>query len=238
MVIWFEKVYGLKFVFTGDQTPLYENVMVIANHQGINDIPALMSLAWRKRRLGDLKWFVKDIVKYIPGPGWGMIFLGCIYVKRNWFKDKDHIQRIFEKFRRRKIPIWLISFLEGTRVTQSKLIRSQNLAKNKGLPIFEHVLLPKTKGFTVSINALRDHLNAVYDVTIGYPEGIPLAWFIVQGYVKEIHLHIQRHPIENLPHSESDLNAWAFEKFREKDRLMAHFLEHRCFPGPSFQDPF
>ncbi len=231
VVFWFEKLYGMKVVFTGDNVPSGENVVLIANHQGITDVPAIMSFGLRKRRLGDLKWFVKDIIKYVPGPGWGMLFLGCIYVKRNWFADKGRIYKIFDRFRRSKIPFWIISFVEGTRITSEKLKRSQKFARAKGLSIPRHVMIPKAKGFAASVTALREEIDAVYDVTIGYPQGIPLAWQIVQGEVKEIHVHVDRVDITELPTEESELTHWLQKRFEMKDRLLAHLYVHKAFPN-------
>lgn len=46
--------------------------------------------------LGDMKWMVKDIIKYVPGVGWGMLFLDCIFVKRDWTTDKESIRKTFD----------------------------------------------------------------------------------------------------------------------------------------------
>ena len=60
------------------------------------DITFLMDFAYRKGRLGDMKWMVKDIIKYVPGVGWGMLFLDCIFVKRDWTTDKESIRKTFD----------------------------------------------------------------------------------------------------------------------------------------------
>ena len=101
-----EKFYEIRIVFTGSRLPMKENCIVISNHQQITDIPVLMALAWRKGRLGDLKWFVKDIIKYIPGPGWGMQFLGCVFVKRSWADDRASIEETFRHIKVNKLNTW------------------------------------------------------------------------------------------------------------------------------------
>ena len=83
---WTEGFYGIRPEFRGDAIPPKENAIVVCNHQCMTDIVALWSLAWRKGRLGDMKFAVKEVLKYVPGIGWGMLFLDCLFLKRNWEK--------------------------------------------------------------------------------------------------------------------------------------------------------
>ena len=150
-----QRMNGARLKVTGDEIPNLENAIVFANHQDMTDIFVIMMFAITKGRLGDLKWLVKDILKYIPGVGWGMLFLDCIFVKRNWEADKGKIESQFGKFRRDQIPVWLISFVEGTRITEPKLVRSQTYAREKGLPVLKNVLLPEPKALPQRFRAYR-----------------------------------------------------------------------------------
>jgi 1-acyl-sn-glycerol-3-phosphate acyltransferase len=224
-----EKMYGTKIEVSGDQVPEAENAIVIANHQQMPDITFLMFFARDKKRLGDLKWFVKDIIKYVPGVGWGMVFLDCVFVKRNWAQDQDSIENTFSKFLKEDIPIWLISFVEGTRFTPKKLKKSQKFAEKRGIEFPKHVLLPRTKGFVASVVGLRNHIDAVYDVTIGYEKGVPTLWQYIKGLSRKAHLNVQRFPIEDLPKSEDALSDWLTNRYREKDRLLERFYQQGSF---------
>ena len=42
-----------------------------------------------------------------------------------------------------------------------------------GLPLFTHVLAPRTKGFVACAQNLLDHVDAVYDVTVAYTQSSP-----------------------------------------------------------------
>ena len=212
-----ERLYRIRPVFTGDVIPERENAFLIVNHQGMTDILVLFGLAIRKKRLGNMKYFVKDVLKYVPGMGWGMLFLDCLFLKRNWEQDQDRINRTFGKFKREDIPIWLVSFVEGTRISAAKVEASQRYAQSKGLPEFNNVLLPRTKGFVAVVKNLRDHLDAIYDVTIIYPNGTPSLWQVVQGLVREFHLDVRRFPVDTLPTSDAGLSEWLLMRFREKD---------------------
>jgi lysocardiolipin and lysophospholipid acyltransferase len=223
-------IYGIKGIYSGDDVPVKENAVVFANHQQMPDVLILLELAMAKRRIGDLKWIVKHALKYVPGMGWGLQFLDCLFLKRNWMSDKVLIEKTFSKFRREQIPLWLVSFPEGTRITDTKLIKSQEFSRRHGEVVLENVLFPRTKGFVASVEALRDHIHAVYDVTIGYPKGIPTLWDWIQGWTREFHIHIRRYPVASLPQTEDRLSGWMVDRFREKDALLKHFHERGYFP--------
>ncbi len=231
VVFCMEKVNRIKIVFSGDKIPSQENAIVVANHQEMTDICLLFTLAIRKKRLGDMKWFVKDIIKYMPGVGWGMLFLDCLFVKRDWARDAAGIKKVFAGFNRDKVPFWLMSFCEGTRITPKKLARAQEFAKGRGMYIPQHVLIPRTKGFTASVEGLRERLDAVYDVTIGYGGAPVTLWQLSKGCLKSAHLHVRRFETSVLPIAEADLAKWLLQRFEEKDRLMGYFYQKGCFPS-------
>ena len=224
-------VYGTRIEVTGEDVPPRENAILVSNHQQMTDITFLMFLGRSKDRLGDLKWFVKDIIKYVPGVGWGMLFLDCLFVKRNWAADKDSIQRTFSRLVRGKVPAWLISFAEGTRFTPKKHQASIEYAKEHGLQPNRHLLLPRTKGFIATVQGLQGHLNAVYDVTIGYPDGVPSLWQYCLGMARVAHLHVRRYPADQLSTENDELHQWIVERFHEKDELLDKFYQDGKFPS-------
>lgn len=230
-VVGSERINGIRLTITGDEVPPRENAIVIANHQEMADIPFLMIWARRKDRLGDLKWMVKDIIKYVPGVGWGMAFLDCVYVKRSWAADRRSIERTFARLVRSRVPLWLISFPEGTRLTPAKLARSQTRAREHELPLLNHLLLPRTKGFVASVHGLRAQVTAVYDLTLAYPEGVPTLWQYMQGFSRTAHLHVRRFPITEIPAQDEALAEWLLERFQEKDGRLERFYSCGAFVG-------
>lgn len=216
-------LHGTRIVVTGDDVPAQESAIVVANHQQMADVTFLMFLARAKGRLGDLKWFVKHPVKYVPGVGWGMAFLDCIFVKRNWAADRSSIEATFSRLIRDRVPLWLVSFPEGTRITPSKLARSRDYAAQHELYQPNHVLVPRTKGFVATVQGLRGHVDAVYDLTIGYQEGVPTLWQYIRGFATCAHFHVRRFPIDELPGSDEELTDWLHHCFEHKDQLLDHF---------------
>ena len=219
------RLHDVQVLITGDDVPDEENAIVVANHQQMADIPVLFELAWRKGRLGDLKWYVKDVLKYTPGIGWGMLFLDCLFIKRNWTEDKGYIEGVFRRILRDKVPVWVVSFAEGTRSTPAKLERSREYALKQGHPQLEHVLLPRTKGFVATLTALRGHLDAVYDVTIGYEGGFPTLAQWCRGYSPRVKLHVRRFPVKELPRTDAELTTWLIERYSEKDALLDRYYK-------------
>jgi len=225
------RLCGTRVEISGDEFPEDEDAIVLCNHQSMSDITVLFELAHRKGRLGDLKWYVKDILKYVPGIGWGMLFLDCLFVKRNWTADKDSIRSTFHRIVRDRVPVWVVSFAEGTRITKSKRRRSRDYAAAHGQPVLDHLLLPRTKGFVATTEGLCGHFSAVYDVTIGYHKGIPtlMQWFF--GYVDRVSLFVRRHAAKSLPADDGERAQWLFERYVEKDRMLDEFYRTGVFPS-------
>lgn len=225
-----ELLHDVRLEITGDDVPMRESAILVVNHQDMADITFLMAYARSKDRLGDLKWFVKKPIKYVPGVGWGMVFLDCLFVERSWSADRSSIEATFKRILDDRIPLWLVSFVEGTRVTPEKIAKSQTYAEQHGHTPLHHVLLPRTKGFVASVQGLRTHIDAVYDLTLGYEEGVPNLWQYIKGFAPHAHLHVKRYPVRSLPASDDDLAAWLHARFREKDELLVHYYENGSFP--------
>lgn len=224
------KIQRIKVEFTGDSIPKNEHAMIISNHQSMIDIPAILCFVSKEKRLFDLKWFVKDILKYVPILGWGMKFLNFVFLKRDWIKDQKKIKKTFQHITENKIPIWLISFVEGTRISKDKVKKCQEFCRKTNKPVFNHVLLPKTKGFVSTINGLQERLDAVYDLTIGYPQKIPNITQLFTGGCMNIHLHIRRFPMSKVPSCPKKAQIWLWHRFGEKDELLKFFNKAYHFP--------
>ncbi len=225
-----DHLYEVQVIFTGDDVPMRENALVTANHQQMPDIPAIMKFARTKDRLGDLKFFVKKQLKWVPGMGWGMQFLDCLYIDRDWMADRETIRKTFSRIVDGNVPVYLVSFVEGTRLTLPKLSAAQDYARAHELRPPVHTLVPRTKGFVASVEGLRSHIDAVYDLTIGYDDAVPSLWQYLKGLVRRIHVHVRRFPVADLPESADGLRRWLLDRWHEKDDLLEHFYTTGAFP--------
>jgi 1-acyl-sn-glycerol-3-phosphate acyltransferase len=142
-----ERWAGVKISFYGEDVPLRENAFVISNHRWGVDFIVYWMLAARKGRLGCLKLLAKDWLKFLPGFGWGGYLLDFVFLKRNWLQDKTTIKATFNRLKTRDLPFWLLSHVEGTRLTPAKLQACQSFSKERGLPVMDETLFPRLKGF-------------------------------------------------------------------------------------------
>jgi 1-acyl-sn-glycerol-3-phosphate acyltransferase len=222
-------VHGVSVKLTGDPVQNGENAILVVNHQEMTDIVFLFMVAQAGGRLGDLKWFVKDQIKYVPGVGWGLFLLDNLFVKRRWSSDKNSIEAVFARLKRNGIPFWLVLFAEGTRITEEKLVRSRRIASKKKMKPLSHLLIPHTKGFVASLQGLGDRLDSVYDITIGYEKGVPSLVQYVVGFVERAHVHVRRFDAKELPAGHQALSLWLNQRFEEKDALLDEFFSQGAF---------
>lgn len=206
----------------------------------------------RKKILQGCKYFAKDSLKWMPVFGWGIYLNAFIMVKRNWSEDKSRINKVFSKIKSMDSPTWVVSYCEGnyfskgeklfnigllgTRQTPEKLSASQEFAKSRNLPIFKHVMVPRTKGFISTVNSFREsRIEALYDLTLVYyhipTRQIQMAPSIVRAFMDDLDgeyrftLNVKRYLIKDLPHDDKGLSDWLIERFREKDLFISEVKE-------------
>ncbi|KAH6780013.1 lysophosphatidyl acyltransferase 5 [Perilla frutescens var. hirtella] len=228
---WFEKINKTKVVFSGDLVPAKERVLLIANHRTEVDWMYLWDLAFRKGREGAIKYILKSSLMKLPVFGWVFHVMEFIPVERRWEADESMMCKMLLSFRDPQDPLWLAVFPEGTDFTEQKCIRSQKYASENGLPMMKNVLLPKTKGFYACLEKLKDSLDAVYDVTIGYRHNCPS--FLDNAYgidPSEVHIHIQRISLSDIPSSEDEISSWLMSRFSLKDQMLSDFYAGGHFP--------
>ena len=234
-----ENYCKMKLTIYGDVIPEQENAFVFGNHQWILDWGVYCGLAARKGRAGGLKIFAKNFVKYIPFFGWGLWMLGGIFVKRNWENDRASIEKTFARLKTLgDQPMWVVTWPEGTRVTDLKLKDCHKFAAEKNLPILNYCLIPRTRGFVATIKSLRDILPYVYDITTAYELAPPSVLDVAVGnYNHGVHMLVKRYKMEDLPTDDEGLKNWLIDRFVEKDKLLEYFHDHNCFPAEPLHEP-
>lgn len=236
-----DRVIGLKIRYSGDAVPVGESSIVVANHQGMTDIMALICFAFRQKCVQYTKWMVKDALKFVPAIGWGMLFIDCVFLKRNWAQDRSSILATLDRYRSNPDQVWLILFPEGTRMTPDKLARSQAHAIKAKLPKTSNVMLPRTRGFATALGELERKVDSVLVVSISYGRfqrvggaagvsagkggataGIvpPTLMEVIRGDCNEIDLHVRRVPIAELPKEKVAQEKWLVDAFVAMDQLL------------------
>ena len=78
----------------------------------------LYSLAARRSSVGAIRFFAKEEIRsYFPF-GSAMALIESIFLERKWYQDEKSIYKAFEDVRQHPdVPLWMVSFLEGRRLT-------------------------------------------------------------------------------------------------------------------------
>lgn len=93
------------------------------------------------------------------------------------------------------------------------------------------------KFFVVSHTNLLDLHLTVYDVTIAYKHQCPTFLDIVFGVdPSEVHIHVLRSPVEEIPASSDETAEWLMETFKKKEQLLSYFKAHGQFPGHGIKE--
>ncbi|KAL6522639.1 putative 1-acyl-sn-glycerol-3-phosphate acyltransferase 5 [Orobanche minor] len=229
----FEKINKTRVVFSGDNClPQERRVLLIANHRTEVDWMYLWDLALRKGCEGYIKYILKSSLMKLPVFGWVFHVMEFIPVERKWEADESKMRHMLSSFKDPRDPLWLALFPEGTDYTAQKCVRSQKYAAENGLPVLKNVLLPKTKGFYACLENLRDSLDAVYDITIGYRHNCPS--FLDNAFgvdPSEVHIHVWRISLKDIPTSEDQISLWLMKTFSLKDRMLSEFHARGHFPN-------
>eukprot|EP00127_Corallochytrium_limacisporum_P005703 Clim_evm82s210 gene=Clim_evmTU82s210 len=247
LVVWLgEKFAGCHIIWTGDRMRPSENALYIANHQCTMDWVVAHFVAYRYRHLCDVRFLIKDELKYIPWYGMTFHMQGFIFVRRSWTYDSSRIIARLAHLRELGVPNFLCIFPEGTRfdpTNADKIERSQYATKRAGYPPLVNLLHPKTRGFITCLRELRGEVGYVYDITIGYQlqdngsRGMPSMIDFLRGTQRRLAIHCQRFDVSKLPEDE-DLQAdWLMQRWQEKDALLEHYFKFGYFPGRQYSAP-
>jgi lysophosphatidate acyltransferase len=239
VLFFFENCSGVEVVLYGDTDKILErpeNVILISNHQCTVDWMIADMLAVRQGSLGNIRYILKDGLKYLPLYGYYFRQHSCVYVKRSGKFDQSKAERQLDMFTNNHTPFWMVVFPEGTRFNPDLpdvIAKCQNYAREEGLPIFDQLLTPRLKALQLCVERLRPSADAVYDITIAYSStlcpqdklrrvGPSLSEFL-QGNCKQVHIHVKRIPICDVPTNDKLFCSWLMDRFMAKDRLLQEF---------------
>lgn len=160
-----------------------------------------------------------------------------VFLQRNWQKDQRLLEKSLNTLQDFPFPFWMVIFAEGTRLTEAKVQASVEYARANGLPELKHHLLPRSKGFSLTVHYLRDKVPAVYDFEVAFLKGKePNLISMVKGEADEVHLWARRTPIQDIPCDDiEETSEWCRKAFQKKDEGMAYFFEHGKFPAEEIE---
>ena len=134
-----------------------------------------------------------------------------------------------EKFRH--IPTSVINFVEGTRFTPAKHAVQRSP--------YRYLLKPKVGGLGVALATMGEQFEALIDVTLVYPAGVPRFWDLLCGRVPQVVVRVRQRPIPDAvlggdPVGDKAyrqrLADWTEAQWSEKDALIDRL---KASPGPA-----
>lgn len=222
--------------WSGTQTTLYvndedfkklgkENAFCVLNHKYDVDWVFGWVLCQQIGLLGGSKVILKDSLKYIPILGWSWAFGEFVFVKRVWDTDHKTLSRDMENILDypKDLPYSISIFCEGTRYTKEKYEESVKIAKEKGLPVLKHHLLPRSKGFNLMASQVKGKIDYMYDITLAIDdvEGRSPSFFdIKDGVPLNVQMFIRRIPMSEVPvEDDKKCSEYLQKLYQEKDKI-------------------
>ncbi len=207
-------------------------VMVTSNHQSWVDILVLQHQL--NGRIPLLKFFLKQQLIWVPFMGLAWWALEFPFMRRHTEaqikanpalreQDQETTRRACAKFAR--TPTSVMNFLEGTRFTPAKHARQASP--------YRHLLKPKAGGLALALNAMGEKFQAILDVTIVYPDGVPTFWQFLCGGMKRVVVRMRTLPVpQHLLGADYTADAsvreayglWVQQLWAEKDALIGGLL--------------
>ncbi len=192
----FRAANGTKYTVNGAEGLSKANwYLVIVNHQTWVDVIALQTAL--NRRIPFLKFFVKQQLIWFPVLGIAFWAMDMPFMKRHSKaylqqhpeqkgKDLEATKKSCERFH--DTPTSVINFIEGTRFSEEKRVKRDSP--------YKHLLPPRSGGMAVALSSMGSMFNAILDVTILYPQGVPNFWDVMCGRYKEALVEIVQRPVE------------------------------------------
>lgn len=208
--------------------------LLTCNHQSWVDTTVMQYVGLPRMPL--TRFFTKWELIFIPFLGLAFKILGFPMMKRHSkeaitknpaLKQKDLKEAGRACDNLRNHPYTLLNYLEGTRFTPKKHAAQQSP--------FKHLLKPKTGGLALALHILGHEIDALMDMTIVYPDGIPSYADFWTGRVRRIGVDIREIELpdwilagnyEEDPVYREKFQAWVTHLWQDKDQLMDNMLHY------------
>lgn len=268
LIVVLEMKSGMKPIFYGapeffKPTKKIDNALFMSNHTSYADWVVLYSSAFRHGASDCVRFFLKDLARYLPGIGWACYMHEFFLVKKqqtqgNWSRDGQVILDRYASFKALRNRIWVTIFPEGTfhdGAIPDLVEKTQKFASEHNLPVLDYLLTPRTRGFISCVQGLDGLTTHLIDQTVAFTGNAdpdserqfmsakPLSDVsrVLPDAVdlsafrgpKHVHIHVRITNINELPMDEEELKTWLHTRWSEKELLLKHFDQHGAFPGES-----
>lgn len=208
--------------------------LMTCNHQSWVD--TTINQYFGLTRMPLTRFFTKWELIFIPFVGQAFKILGFPMMKRHSkeqiaknpalkYRDMEEARKSCEQLISQ--PFTLLNYLEGTRFTQDKHDQQQSP--------YTHLLKPKAGGLALALSILGDKIDALVDMTIVYPDGIPGYGEFWLGEVPRIAVNLRKIDIpdwvlggnyEDDAEYRARFQKWIDQIWTEKDQLIAQMQQN------------
>lgn len=215
----------------------HKRYLLICNHQSWVDTSVIQYIS--QDRLPLTRFFAKQELLYIPVVGQAFYLLDFPMMKRpdkeKLAKNPSLLGRDLAEARRAcqllaNKPFVLLNYLEGTRFSPQKHAKQHSP--------YRHLLKPKAGGFALAIASLGDKIDAILDMTIVYPDGVPDYDDLWAAKVNKIGVDIREVTMDERlfvalkqggyqtdATTKQQLHEWLDELWQQKDATIEGLLE-------------
>ena len=220
------------------QLSMQGRYLMTCNHQSWVD--TTVNQYFGLTRMPLTRFFTKWELIFIPFVGQAFKILGFPMMKRHSkaqiekkpaLKDRDMQEARKACQQLLSQPFTLLNYLEGTRFTQEKHDQQQSP--------YQHLLKPKAGGLALALNILGDQIDALVDMTIVYPDGVPGYSEFWLGEVPRIAVNLRKIHIpdwilggnyEDDAEYRERFQQWVHELWLEKDQLIESMQQKLAAP--------
>ena len=220
------------------QLSMQGRYLMTCNHQSWVD--TTVNQYFGLTRMPLTRFFTKWELIFIPFVGQAFKILGFPMMKRHSkaqiakkpeLKDRDMEEARKACQQLLTQPFTLLNYLEGTRFTQEKHDQQQSP--------YQHLLKPKAGGLALALNILGDQIDALVDMTIVYPDGVPGYSEFWLGEVPRIAVNLRKIHIpdwilggnyEDDAEYRERFQQWVHELWLEKDQLIESMQQKLAAP--------
>lgn len=216
--------------------------VIVCNHVSTVDFLAVIAYL-QKFKIGSYNFVLKNEIVYTPGFGLVMYASPDIKLNRNWEKDKETFGKQIDKIKTDSTtnPLGLVEpngdkqiiliFPEGTRLNKKKLEEAQTFSLANNLPVFNNLLVPKTKGLWYLINHLdkTNKLGRVWDLTLAIPKFLGKSAYITDIITKPVgpvygifrELELEKTQYQDL----DQFKIWFLKNWKLKDDFLQNYTK-------------
>lgn len=207
--------------------------LMTCNHQSWVD--TTVNQYFGLTRMPLTRFFTKWELIFIPFVGQAFKILGFPMMKRHTkqqiaknpelkYHDLEEARRSCEQLLSQ--PFTLLNYLEGTRFTPEKHAQQNSPYVN--------LLKPKAGGLALALSILENEIDALVDMTIVYPDGVPGYGEFWLGDVSQITVNLRKIEIPSWVHGgnyEDDaeyrarFQKWVDDLWTEKDQLITQLKQ-------------